>query len=222
MEHIYNVIPAKRSLHTSDFFIGAGVWKKKNIERELREFVFGAEDDDERDQWITAINLLRARAVHRGFENKFGKINIQELSPSKRADLKPKYAESSQVLSFTKKRRESDASLDRLRKSTSFRGKLLRSITGVIKNQGDEEHNKLKSTFTSMLGFFLADAFACIGHNSVNTDRTRLGKLKPLLSDIEQHSRDSFFDSEYSLSSSKGGEDSTPSRVSKVTFQTKT
>ena len=49
LEHVYNVIPAKRSQLTSDFFIGAGVWKKKNIEKELREFAFGAKDDDERD-----------------------------------------------------------------------------------------------------------------------------------------------------------------------------
>ena len=58
---------AKRSLSTADFFIGAGRWKKKNKDKEQREFVFGAKDDDEKDDWITTIKLLRARAVHKGF-----------------------------------------------------------------------------------------------------------------------------------------------------------
>ena len=169
--------------------------KKKKVEKELRESVFGAKDDDERDQWITAINLLRARAVHRGFENKFGKLNIQELSPSKRSELRPKLAESSQVLSFSKKRRESESSSDLFRKSTSFRGKLLRSATGLIKNTAEDTNPKLKSSFTSLVGYFLADAFACIGHNAVHTKHTSLGELKPLFSEVEQQSRESFLDS---------------------------
>lgn len=155
--------------------------------------------------------------MHRGFENKFGKLNIQELSPTRKPELKLKFTESSQTLSF-RKRRDSEASSDMIRKSTSFRGKLLRSVTGLIKAPADEVNPKLKSSFTQLFGYFLADAFACIGHNAVHGKRTALGELKPLFSEMEQQSRDSFLDSEYSLTSSKAGEDTSPSRASKVTF----
>ncbi len=37
----------------------------------MREFVFGAENDSERDAWITAIMYLRTQAIQSDFTNKF-------------------------------------------------------------------------------------------------------------------------------------------------------
>lgn len=72
-------MPANRMKQTSDFFvrcdvelqITAGHWKKKNEEREMREFVFGSENDSERDAWITAISYLRTQAIQNDFNRKF-------------------------------------------------------------------------------------------------------------------------------------------------------
>ena len=60
LKYISNVMSAQRMKSTSDFFITAGHWRKKGEQREMREFVFGADSDSERDAWITAILFLRA------------------------------------------------------------------------------------------------------------------------------------------------------------------
>lgn len=202
------MIPAKRSLTTSDFFIGAGLWKKKNVPREQREFAFGAKTDDERDEWITAINLLRTRAVHRGFESKFGRINLLEPAPP-RKDPRPRI-EQQQVLSFkTPSRRESVSSGEPLRKSTGFRGKLLRSATNLFKTASAEEtpvDAKLKANFSSLIGYFLSDALISIAENVTQGGRaTKVGSFKPIVSG-DALSRDSLLDSEFSLPSSQGGQ----------------
>ena len=37
----------------------------------MREFVFGAENDQERDAWITAIMYLRTQSIQNDFNKKF-------------------------------------------------------------------------------------------------------------------------------------------------------
>ena len=48
--------------------IGSCAWSKKDIEKEgKREFIFGAKDEQERDEWISSIEYLRAKAIYDSF-----------------------------------------------------------------------------------------------------------------------------------------------------------
>ena len=78
LENVYNVVAAKGT--SSEFLIGAGLWKKKTVLREVREFLFKAPSDLLRDQWVTTLNLLRARAVVASFTSKVGQSPIPAKS----------------------------------------------------------------------------------------------------------------------------------------------
>jgi hypothetical protein len=53
------------------------VWRKKDVEKEgRREFIFGARNIQERDEWITSIEYLRAKAVYDGFVNKYCNVTF--------------------------------------------------------------------------------------------------------------------------------------------------
>jgi hypothetical protein len=45
-----------------------------------REFIFGAKDINERDEWITCIEYLRAKAVYDGFVTKFCNVSFAQKS----------------------------------------------------------------------------------------------------------------------------------------------
>lgn len=58
---IYKVVAAKRKKLTSDFYVECMGWKKKNVDKDHRKFAFGAKTENERDDWITCIEYLRAK-----------------------------------------------------------------------------------------------------------------------------------------------------------------
>jgi len=61
--------------------IGTCAWRKKDQEKEgRREFIFGARDINERDEWITCIEYLRAKAVYDGFVSKFCNVSFAQKS----------------------------------------------------------------------------------------------------------------------------------------------
>lgn len=67
--------------------IGTCAWRKKDSEKEgKREFIFGAKDINERDEWITSIEYLRAKAVYDGFVSKYCNISFQQHQKSSKLD----------------------------------------------------------------------------------------------------------------------------------------
>ena len=53
------------------------MWRKKDVEKEgRREFIFGARNIQERDEWITSIEYLRAKAVYEGFVNRYCNVTF--------------------------------------------------------------------------------------------------------------------------------------------------
>jgi hypothetical protein len=77
--HFYpfnSVIPAKRDKNTSDIFIECQSWKKKNVEKGSRKFVFGAKTENERDEWITSIEYMRTKSIYEYFIKKYANISL--------------------------------------------------------------------------------------------------------------------------------------------------
>lgn len=50
--------------------------KKGKFSDECEEFIFGARDENERDELISVIEYLRIRALADNFEQKYCKINL--------------------------------------------------------------------------------------------------------------------------------------------------
>ena len=73
---IYSVVAAKRNKQTSDLFVECMSWKKKNQQNDRRKFVFGAKTEDERDEWITAIEYLRTKCIFENFRKNFTNITF--------------------------------------------------------------------------------------------------------------------------------------------------
>ena len=85
---VYHCVPANTKMNTVDinvsfivfstlYQIGTCAWRKKEQEKEgRREFIFGAKDITERDEWITTMEYLRAKAVYDGFVQKFCNISF--------------------------------------------------------------------------------------------------------------------------------------------------
>ena len=74
---VYHCVPANTHRTTDDLNIGTCAWRKKTVEREgRREFIFGAMDETERDEWITSIEYLRAKAVYDNFVTKYCNITF--------------------------------------------------------------------------------------------------------------------------------------------------
>ena len=81
-------MPANTKMNTLDFNviftssiyliqIGTSQWKKKDQDKEgRRDFIFGARDINERDEWITTIEYLRAKAVYDGFVTKYCNVSF--------------------------------------------------------------------------------------------------------------------------------------------------
>jgi len=83
-QSIFQVLAAKRDLNTSDIYIDCMSWKKKNIEKGTRKFVFGAKTENERDEWIACIEYMRTKSIHDHFTKKFANITLPiESSQSK-------------------------------------------------------------------------------------------------------------------------------------------
>ena len=69
---IYHCVPANTQKSTDDVNIGTCAWRKKDVEKEgKREFIFGAQDEGERDEWITCIEYLRTKATYDCFVQKY-------------------------------------------------------------------------------------------------------------------------------------------------------
>ena len=95
MTSIYHCVPANTAKSTDDLNvsyniniiallqIGTCAWKKKEIEKEgKREFIFGAKDEQERDEWISCIEYLRAKAIYDNFVVKYCNISFPLRRPS--------------------------------------------------------------------------------------------------------------------------------------------
>jgi len=52
--------------------VSSSTWIKKDISKRHREFYFAAASEEERDEWITTVEFLKAIAVHRSFQSSFG------------------------------------------------------------------------------------------------------------------------------------------------------
>ena len=57
--------------------IGTCAWRKKDQEKEgKREFIFGAENQSNRDEWISCIEYLRTKAIYDSFVTKYCNITF--------------------------------------------------------------------------------------------------------------------------------------------------
>ena len=74
LKNIGSVVPYERSTSANmfEFVVDASSWMKKDIVKEHREFYFAANSEEERDEWITTIELQKAVAVNKNFQNSFG------------------------------------------------------------------------------------------------------------------------------------------------------
>ena len=74
---IYHCMPAKTEKPTDDLNIGTCAWSKKDVEKEgRREFIFGAENQNQRDEWISCIEYLRTKAIYDSFVSKYCNISF--------------------------------------------------------------------------------------------------------------------------------------------------
>ncbi len=75
LKNVGSVLPYQRVAANSnrfEFVVSASSWLKKAEFQDHREFYFTANSEEERDEWITTIELLKAVAVHQGFQAAFG------------------------------------------------------------------------------------------------------------------------------------------------------
>lgn len=77
MHAIYHCVPAQTLRPTDDFNIGTCAWRKKDQEKEgKREFIFGADNQQARDEWISCIEYLRTKAIYDSFVSKYCNISF--------------------------------------------------------------------------------------------------------------------------------------------------
>jgi len=68
-------VPANNVKNTQDLIIGACFFTQKGFEKEeKRDFIFGASNETERDEWISSIEYLRAKVVYDNFVSKYCSI----------------------------------------------------------------------------------------------------------------------------------------------------
>jgi len=74
LKHIGSIVPyeEERSAKLYKFAVSASTWIKKDVVKSHRTFVFMAETEDEREEWITTIEFLKIVAVYRNFQKAFG------------------------------------------------------------------------------------------------------------------------------------------------------
>ena len=100
MSAVYHCVPANTAKRTEDFIvstvlnlrqIGTCAWRKKQAEKEgKREFIFGAKDEAERDEWITCIEYLRVKATYDNFTQKFCSIALPVRRQSEDLEREPR------------------------------------------------------------------------------------------------------------------------------------
>ena len=73
---INSILAAERNKQTSDLFVECNTWRKKNEEKDRRKFVFGAKNETERDEWITAIEYMKTKSQFDNFRKKFANITF--------------------------------------------------------------------------------------------------------------------------------------------------
>ena len=75
-------------MSTNQLQIGTCAWRKKHQEKEgRRDFIFGARDINERDEWITTIEYLRAKAVYDGFVTKYCNVSFLSKVKNKKEEI---------------------------------------------------------------------------------------------------------------------------------------
>ncbi len=75
LKNIGSVLPSQRAEAAGlgfEFVVSASDWQKRGVSMGHREFYFMASSEEERDDWITTIDLLKAVAVQRDFQSAFG------------------------------------------------------------------------------------------------------------------------------------------------------
>lgn len=55
-----------------EFVVSASGWVKKDVPQQHRRFYFAVQSAEERDEWITTIDMLRAAAIQSNFKSVFG------------------------------------------------------------------------------------------------------------------------------------------------------
>ena len=135
------------------------MWVKKDVSKDYRVFYFAASTEEEREEWITTIELLKANAVHKTFQDTYCKISfpvIQESNKSKAFNKIPLPLALKQTVSIatyedrkTARRPTSFGKPSMLKASTST------SFTPLERNEYDYKE-KAKTLFNYSLVHFIS------------------------------------------------------------------
>lgn len=201
---IYSVIPAKREKITSDIYIDCSYWKKKNIEKGNRKFVFGAKTENERDEWITSIEYMKIHCIHYSFNKKFANITLPILNPvskNKKVGSRSTNFEGQTSLGAMLKKQTvaNSQNPSSLRKLTSVRkGSLMQNLVDKkrmssfsmdsyqMSNQEyliKETAAKIKCLFNTNISYF----FGCIADNAIKLNKFKnnsVGKTPECLKSV--------------------------------------
>ncbi len=82
MKDVFSIKTSQNVRRFLEFRIGASKWVKKDKPKGYREFSFGANSSDDRDEWITTLELLKAKAIHKDFQERFCKIQLPLQTPT--------------------------------------------------------------------------------------------------------------------------------------------
>lgn len=87
LKNISLVLPSNVRGFQHAFLVRAGCWVKKDKQKGSRDFIFIANSDEQKDKWITSIELLKTICVHRNFQSQYTKVLLPVKNEDDSSDI---------------------------------------------------------------------------------------------------------------------------------------